>query len=116
MTVIEIPDEQAAALKARAAAQGRTLNAWLEKLAQEESPAGAPQKPFKTGRGMLAKYGTARSVEEIDENRRDMFTASRKASDDRRHRGHAYRLCYLFNDERPLCRLKSRFAPPDAES
>ena len=58
MTVIEIPDDQAAALKARAAAQGLTLKAWLAKLA-EESPAASPRKPLKTGRGMLAKYGPA---------------------------------------------------------
>jgi hypothetical protein len=37
MTVIEIPDEQAAALKAKAAAQGLTLTAWLGKLAEEEA-------------------------------------------------------------------------------
>ena len=72
MTVIEIPDHQAAALKARAAAEGLSLKAWLEKLA-EESPSATAQKPLKTGRGMLAKYGTAPSAEEIDENRRDMF-------------------------------------------
>lgn len=72
MTVIEIPDDQAAALKARAAAQGLTLKAWLVKLA-EESPAAAPRKPLKTGRGMLAKYGPAPSAEEIDENRKDML-------------------------------------------
>jgi uncharacterized protein (DUF433 family) len=34
MTVIEIPDEQAAALKAKAAAQGYTLEVWLKKLAE----------------------------------------------------------------------------------
>ena len=72
MTVIEIPDALAAALKARAAAQGLTLKAWLGKLA-EESPVASPRKPLKTGRGMLAKYGPAPSAEEIDENRRDMF-------------------------------------------
>jgi len=72
MTVIEIPDDQAVALKARAAAQGLTLKAWLGKLA-EESPAALPRKPLKTGRGMLAKYGPAPSAEEIDENRMDMF-------------------------------------------
>jgi hypothetical protein len=71
MTVIEIPDSQAIVLKAKAAAQGLTLKAWLGKLA-EEAPA-APRKPLKTGRGMLAKYGPAPSAEEIDENRRDMF-------------------------------------------
>ena len=36
MTVIELPDQQAAALTAKAAAQGLTLQAWLEKLAEEE--------------------------------------------------------------------------------
>ena len=34
MTKIEIPDEQAAALQAKAAAQGYTLDAWLKKLAE----------------------------------------------------------------------------------
>jgi uncharacterized protein (DUF433 family) len=34
MTRIEIPDEQAAALQAKAAAQGYTLDAWLKKLAE----------------------------------------------------------------------------------
>ncbi len=72
MTVIEIPDSQAMALKTKAAAQGLTLKAWLEKLA-EEAPA-EPRKPLKTGRGMLAKYGLAPSAEDIDENRRDMFS------------------------------------------
>jgi plasmid stability protein len=36
MTVIELPDQQAAALKARAAAQGLTLEAWLKHLAEAE--------------------------------------------------------------------------------
>jgi len=70
MTVIEIPDDQAAALKAKAAAQGLTLKSWLEKLAKEVPSA---RRPLKTGRGMLAKYGTAPSAQEIDENRKDMF-------------------------------------------
>ena len=34
MTLIELSDEQAAALKAKAAAQGYTLEVWLEKLAE----------------------------------------------------------------------------------
>ena len=71
MAVIEISDHQAAALKACAAEQGLTLKAWLEKLAEESDT--TPQKPLKTGRGMLAKYGSAPSAEEIDENRKDMF-------------------------------------------
>jgi hypothetical protein len=39
MTVIELSDEQAAALKAKAVAQGLTLEAWLQKLAAVEAPA-----------------------------------------------------------------------------
>jgi hypothetical protein len=71
MTVIEISDKQAAALRAKAAAHGLSLTAWLEKLAEEE--AAAPRKPLETGRGMWAKYGPAPFAEEIDENRREMF-------------------------------------------
>lgn len=40
MTIIELPDEQAAALKAKATAAGLTLEAWLQLLAgTEEQPA-----------------------------------------------------------------------------
>jgi hypothetical protein len=69
MTVIELPDNQAAALKAKAAAQGLTLKAWLGKLAGTE----AKPKPKKSAYGLLAKYGPGPSAEEIDENRREMF-------------------------------------------
>lgn len=72
MTLIELPDNQAAALKAKAALQGLTLKDWLGKLAAETAE-DVPRKPLKTGRGMLAKYGPAPSAEEIDENRKDMF-------------------------------------------
>jgi hypothetical protein len=34
MTVIELSDEQAAALTAKAAAEGLSLEAWIEKLAE----------------------------------------------------------------------------------
>jgi hypothetical protein len=44
MTVIELPDDQAAALKAKASAVGLTLEAWLKQLADaEERPRGATQ-------------------------------------------------------------------------
>jgi antitoxin ChpS len=39
MTVIELTDEQAAALRAKAASEGLTLKAWLRKLAAVESQA-----------------------------------------------------------------------------
>jgi hypothetical protein len=74
MTVsIEVSDEQLAALKAKAAAQGLTVQDWLKKLADEQAEPAQPGQPFKSGYGMLAKYGPAPSVEEIDENRREMF-------------------------------------------
>jgi hypothetical protein len=42
---IELSDEQAAALKAKAAAEGLTLEAWLKQLACAEPPA---EQPLKT--------------------------------------------------------------------
>jgi hypothetical protein len=47
MTVIELPDEQAAALKAKAAAAGLTLEAWLKRLADPEVETPA-QHPVRT--------------------------------------------------------------------
>jgi hypothetical protein len=63
MTVIEIPDDQAAVLKALAAAQGLTFNA-CKKLA-ENKVAAHPNKPLKSAYGLLAEYGPAPSAEEI---------------------------------------------------
>ena len=68
---IELTEEQLAALKAKAAGEGLSLEGWLRKIANQESE--PRQKPYKTGRGILAKYGPAPSAEEIDENRRDML-------------------------------------------
>jgi hypothetical protein len=70
MTYIELTDHQAALLKARAAAQGLGLQAWLGKLAQE---AEATPKPRKSAYGLLAEFGPGPSAEEIDTNRQDMF-------------------------------------------
>ena len=42
MALIDLPDEQAAALTAKAAQEGLTLEAWFKKLAEEDSPAGRP--------------------------------------------------------------------------
>ena len=72
MTSIEIPDEQAIALTAIAQAQGLTLAAWLLKMAGAPLP-GAPQKPFETSRGVLAEFGSAPSLEDFQQNRREMF-------------------------------------------
>ena len=74
MTItIELSSEQAAALNAKAAAQGLTLQAWLQALAGKESATSQRAKALKSGYGMLAKYGPAPSAEEIDENRKEMF-------------------------------------------
>jgi hypothetical protein len=70
MTVIELPDEQVAALRAKAAAQGLTLQAWFKKLAEDDTPDAGP---LKSAYGILAEYAPAPSAEEIDENRREMF-------------------------------------------
>jgi hypothetical protein len=53
MTVIELPDQQAAALKAKAAAQGLTLEAWLQKLADEEGVSIALPSPQEAATRIL---------------------------------------------------------------
>ena len=45
MTLIEIPDDQAAAWKARAEAEGLTLEAWLAKVAGAQSRRRRKQPP-----------------------------------------------------------------------
>ena len=72
MTVIEIPDDEAAVLRVKAAALGLTLEAWFKKLAEEETTLHRG-KALKSAYGLLAGYGPAPSSEEIDENRREMF-------------------------------------------
>jgi hypothetical protein len=47
MTLIELSDDQALALKAKAAAQGLSLEEWLAALAASETPAG-PSRPAKS--------------------------------------------------------------------
>jgi len=74
---IEIPDEFAPALKAKAEAHGVSPDRFASSVLQgiltaevEQQPTG---QPFETGYGMWAKYGPGPSAEEIDENRREMF-------------------------------------------
>jgi plasmid stability protein len=50
MTVIEIPDEQAAALKARAAAEGLSLEDWFRKLAALPAPV---ERPMQTAADII---------------------------------------------------------------
>jgi hypothetical protein len=74
---IQIPDDIGAALKAQAQAQGVTAASYASRVIEKTlAPAVEPEsssQPFETGYGMWAKYGPAPSIEEMDENRREMF-------------------------------------------
>jgi plasmid stability protein len=75
---IELPDELGATLKAYAHAHGVSPDRYISRvlettLAGEIRREQDNNKPFETGYGMLAKYGSAPSAEDIDENRREMF-------------------------------------------
>lgn len=53
MAVIQLPDQQAAALKAKAAAQGLTLEAWLKRLADEDASADSARSPHEAAAHIL---------------------------------------------------------------
>jgi plasmid stability protein len=75
--MIEVPKNLEAALKVQANAHGLSAAGYVRDVLErdlaaslEAQPSGVP---FKTGRGMFAKYGEAPSAEDIDANRADMF-------------------------------------------
>lgn len=71
---IDLSKELEAALNAQALTHGVDPAGYARQvLEQALGLEEAPGPPFKTGRGMLAKYGPAPSAEEIDANRADMF-------------------------------------------
>jgi plasmid stability protein len=74
---IELPEELGAALKVRANAHGVSVTSYAREILERDLAASLEERssdvPFKTGRGMFAKYGAAPSAEEIDANRADMF-------------------------------------------
>jgi hypothetical protein len=73
--IIDLSQELDAILKMRAQAEG-VDEAGYARLVLERAlgmSVEQPGPPFKTGRGLLAKYGPAPSAEEIDANRADMF-------------------------------------------
>ena len=75
---IEIPDELAAALQAKAQAEGLSPDSYvgrvLEKTLVETSAQTEPVRlPFKNSYGILAKYGPAPSAEEIDQVRKELW-------------------------------------------
>jgi hypothetical protein len=74
---IDLPERLEMALKAQANARGVSAAGYLCEILERDlarnldaQPSGAP---FKTGRGLFAKYGQAPSAEEIDANRAEMF-------------------------------------------
>jgi len=81
---IQLPEELGAALKAEAQARGLSVEGYAREILERDLAASrqvaSSDAPFKTGRGMFAKYGQAPSAEEIEANRADMF---RNFGDDR---------------------------------
>lgn len=70
---INIPDDQAAALKAKAAAAGLTLEDWFQKMARQEAQGEKRRAPRKSAFGLLARYSPGPSDADIEETRREMF-------------------------------------------
>jgi hypothetical protein len=68
---IEVPESLEAMLKAQANARGVSPVCYVREILERDLTASAETQsgaPFKTGRGMFAKYGQAPSAEEIDAN------------------------------------------------
>ena len=82
MTItIELPEKQVYALRAKALMEGLSVQAWFQKMVDREVEPEPHRGPYKSGHGVLAKYGPGPTAEEIDENRRDMLRWAPKASD-----------------------------------
>lgn len=75
--ILELPDSLEAALKIQANARGVSPARYVREVLQRDleisEHVASPINPFKSGFGMLAKYGQAPSSEEIDRNRAEMF-------------------------------------------
>jgi predicted DNA-binding protein len=76
--IITLPPQEEAKLIALAQAKGVSPEAMvreaLEKILAEASDGSYVKEPTRSLRGLLAKYGSAPSTEEIDENRAEMFS------------------------------------------
>lgn len=80
MTTIELPLSPAEriALRDLAAAKGMSTPEFVHEaivkiLAEAPTVVEVKKKPTKSARGIMAKYGTAPSAEEIDQNRAEML-------------------------------------------
>jgi len=76
---IEISEQLESAIKMKANACGVSPDMYVREVLERDLEivleSELPLVPFKTGRGMLAEYGSAPSAEEIDANSADMFKA-----------------------------------------
>jgi hypothetical protein len=70
---IEISDELAAALRAKAEAEGLSPDSYVGRVLEKTLVETEPVVPFKNSYGILAKYGPAPSEEDIAEVRREMW-------------------------------------------
>jgi hypothetical protein len=82
---IDLSEQNAVALEAQARAAHMPRERYLKEIveralqgqhsrATDEQPEGQTLKPRKSAFGLLAKYGPGPTEEEIDENRREMFS------------------------------------------
>lgn len=73
---IEIPESLATALSAKALAEGVTASIFARQVLEQVLFQQPEQKtrPKKSAYGLLAHHGPGPSAEEIDENRREMFS------------------------------------------
>jgi hypothetical protein len=82
---IDLSEQNAAALEAQARAAHMPPERYLSKIVaralhsghpgeKPEPSAEQPLKPKKSAYGLLAEYGPGPTEEEIDENRREMFS------------------------------------------
>ncbi len=82
---IEIPEKLEMALKHKAVLRGTSPALYVREVLEHDLEAlletKTPLVPYKSSRGILAKYGPAPTEEEIDENRRDMLRNSIFAED-----------------------------------
>jgi plasmid stability protein len=79
--IIEVPDDLATALFEQAKSHGISADRFVREVLERELASLRPRAsgvPFKTGRGMFAKYGQAPSDEELDANRKEMFGSFRQ--------------------------------------
>ncbi len=74
---IDLPEKLEAALRVQANAHGVYPDGYVREVLERDLATlletQSSDAPFKTGRGIFAKYGPAPSAEEIDANRADMF-------------------------------------------